>query len=92
MAESALHPWFGVDQSRVSKYLGLAAYILEDMVISPKFLTGLLDMVESIDGIIELVPHLTAGGWHVHTARQAGDKAQRKASYREKKKRYAHNV
>jgi hypothetical protein len=42
MSENALQPWFGVDQSSVSKYLGLAADILGRVVISPKFLTGLL--------------------------------------------------
>ena len=46
MAEGAMQPWFGVDQSGVSRYLDLAADILERIVVSPEFLTGLLSMAE----------------------------------------------
>ena len=43
MSEGALQPWLGVEQSSMSKYLDLAADILEQIVVSPKFLTGLLE-------------------------------------------------
>ena len=93
MAEDALQPWFGVDQSGVSKYLGLAADILERVVITPKFLTGLLEMAESVDDITELVPHLRllVDGTHILRCRPA-DKTQRKASYSGKKKQFTYNV
>ena len=93
MAEGALQPWFGVDQSGVSKYLDLAADILEHVVISPKFLTGLLEMAESVEDITELVPHrrLLVDGTHILRQRPGG-KIQRKASYSRKKKQFTYNV
>ena len=93
MTEGALQPWFGVDQSGVSKYLGLAADILERIVVSPKFLTGLLSMAESVDDIIDLVPHLRllVDGTHILRYRP-DDKIQRKASYSGKKKQFTYNV
>lgn len=92
MAEDALQPWFGVDQSGVSKYLGLAADILERTIITPKFLTGLLEMAESVDDITELVLHLRllVDGTHILRCRPA-DKTQRKASY-SGKERFTYNV
>ncbi|MCE2508333.1 MAG: hypothetical protein J4G04_03400 [Nitrosopumilaceae archaeon] len=77
----------------VSKYLGLAADILERIVTSPEFLTGLLAKAESVDGMIWLVPHLRllVDGTHILRYRP-GDKAQRKASYSGKKKQFTYNV
>ena len=93
MTEGALQPWFGVDQSGVSKYLNLAADILERIVVSPKFLTGLLSMAESVDDIVEMVPHLRllVDGTHILRYRP-GDGVQRKASYSGKKKQFTYNV
>ena len=93
MTEGALQPWFGVDQSGVSKYLNLAADTLERIVVSPKFLTGLLSMAESVDDIIDLVPHLRllVDGTHILRYRP-GDGVQRKASYSGKKKQFTYNV
>ena len=93
MAEGAMQPWFGVDQSGVSRYLDLAADILERIVVSPEFLTGLLSMAESVDDITELVPHLRllVDGTHILRCRP-GDGAQRKASYSGKKKQFTYNV
>ena len=93
MAAGAMQPWFGVDQSGVSKYLGVAADILEQIVASPEFLTGLLSMAESVDDIVELVPHLRllVDGTHILRYRP-GDKVQRKASYSGKKKQFTYNV
>ena len=93
MSESSLQPWFGVDQSGVSRYLDLAAGILERIVVSPEFLTGLLSMAESVDDITELVPHLRllVDGTHILRCRP-DDKEQRKASYSGKKKQFTYNV
>ena len=82
-----------MDQSGVSKYLGLTTDIPEHMVISPKFLTGLLEMAESVEEIAEPVPHLRllVDGTHILRCRPA-DKAQRKAPYNGKKRRFTYNV
>ena len=86
-------PAWTMDQSGVSKYLNLAADILERIVVSPKFLTGLLSMAESVDDIIDLVPHLRllVDGTHILRYRP-GDGVQRKASYSGKKKQFTYNV
>ena len=93
MAEGTMQPWFGVDQSGVSKYLDLAADILKRIVVSPKFLTGLLSMAESVDEITEPVSHLRllVDGTHILRYRP-GDKIRRKASYIGKKKQFTYNV
>ena len=44
MSKGALQPWYGVEQPSMSEYLGLAADILERIVVSQKFLTGLLEV------------------------------------------------
>ena len=93
LTEDALGTWFGVDQSTVSRYLDLAAYILTDIVVSPKFLTELIKTIGDVDDLKQLIPHLRllVDGTHIQRERP-GDGAQRKAAYSGKKKRFTHNV
>ena len=93
LTEDALGTWFGVDQSTVSRYLDLAAHILTDIVVSPKFLTELIKTIGDVDDLKQLIPHLRllVDGTHIQRERP-GDGAQRKAAYSGKKKRFTHNV
>ncbi len=93
LTEDALGAWFGVDQSTISRYLDLAAYILTDIVVSPKFLTELIKTIKDVDDLKQLIPHLRllVDGTHIQRERP-GDGAQRKAAYSGKKKRFTHNV
>ena len=92
-SEGAPQPWPGVEQSSMSKYLDMAADILRQIVVSSKFLTGLLDMAESVDDIMEPVPHLRLLADSMNILRyRLGDKAQKKVSYGGKKKRFIYNV
>ena len=91
--EDALEPWFGVDQSNISRYLDLGYRILGEMTVTADFMTELLKACKSPDDIREIMPHIRilVDGTHIERVRP-GDSIARKAAYSGKKKRFTFNV
>ena len=81
--EDAMEPWFGVDQSNISRYLDLGYRILGEMTATADFMTSLLKKCKTVDDIREIIPDLRilVDGTHIERVRP-GDGTARKAAYR----------
>ena len=91
--EDAMEPWFGVDQSSISRYLDLGYRILGEMTATADFMTGMLKECKSPDDMREIMPRIRilVDGTHIERVRP-GDGIARKAAYGGKKKRFTFNV
>ena len=91
--EDSMQPWFGIDQSNVSRYLDLGYRVLGEMTATADFMTSLLKACKTVDDIREIMPHLRllVDGTHIERVRP-GDSAARKAAYSGKKKRLTFSV
>ena len=91
--EDALEPWFGVDQSSISRYLDLGYRILGGMTVTADFMTEMLKACKSPDDMREIMPRIRilVDGTHIERVRP-GDSTARKAAYSGKKKRFTFNV
>ena len=56
--EDAMEPWFGVDQSNISRYLDLGYRILGEMTATADFMTSLLKKCKTVNDIREIIPDL----------------------------------
>ena len=92
MQEEAMPPWFGVDQSSISRYLDLGYRILGEMTVTADFMTELLKACKSPDDMREIMLHIRilVDGTHIERVRP-GDGIARKAAY-SGKKRFTFNV
>ena len=91
--EDAMEPWFGVDQSNISRYLDLGYRILGEMTATADFMTSLLKKCKTVNDIREIIPDLRilVDGTHIERVRP-GDGTARKAAYSGKKKKFTFNV
>ena len=90
--EDSVQPWFGIDQSNVSRYLDLGYRILGEVTATADFMTSLKER-KTMDCIREIIPRLRipVDGTHIERV-QPGDGMARKAAYGGKKKRFTFNV